>query len=236
MGQRHWMNLSELLWSQHCTFMKGLWEIPDSKNFQEVRSTNRRFIWMCKIILFLPTSHFYLPCSHQSPTSNESIPEEARHKVQPNVIPLYCTNKVHMCFPSFLLGLWLFYPCIILRFSLHTSRKRRMLVKSGRLSTMVLVVVSPCSITHTMANFCTFITCSLWWHCSSPTWQWTPNCASNAKYLGTTYIIMRRTATRDALTSRFRSTVHDHHQNSSTFPDFPSLYVPWWWSGWVVRM
>ncbi|XP_026157779.1 sodium/potassium-transporting ATPase subunit beta-1b [Mastacembelus armatus] len=27
------------------------------------------------------------------PTSNESIPEEAQYKVQPNVIPLYCTNK-----------------------------------------------------------------------------------------------------------------------------------------------
>ncbi|KAM9334051.1 sodium/potassium-transporting ATPase subunit beta-1b [Symphorus nematophorus] len=27
------------------------------------------------------------------PTSNESIPEEAQPKVQPNVIPLYCTNK-----------------------------------------------------------------------------------------------------------------------------------------------
>ncbi|KTG33840.1 hypothetical protein cypCar_00016729 [Cyprinus carpio] len=29
----------------------------------------------------------------QPPTSNESIPEEAWHKVQPNVIPLHCTNK-----------------------------------------------------------------------------------------------------------------------------------------------
>ncbi|XP_050967422.1 sodium/potassium-transporting ATPase subunit beta-1b [Labeo rohita] len=27
------------------------------------------------------------------PMSNESIPEEAKHKVQPNVIPLHCTNK-----------------------------------------------------------------------------------------------------------------------------------------------
>ncbi|XP_075999931.1 sodium/potassium-transporting ATPase subunit beta-1b [Genypterus blacodes] len=27
------------------------------------------------------------------PSSNASIPEEAQHKVQPNVIPLYCTNK-----------------------------------------------------------------------------------------------------------------------------------------------
>ncbi|XP_026219369.1 sodium/potassium-transporting ATPase subunit beta-1b isoform X2 [Anabas testudineus] len=27
------------------------------------------------------------------PTSNESIPEEAQSKVQPNVIPIYCTNK-----------------------------------------------------------------------------------------------------------------------------------------------
>ncbi|XP_056593563.1 sodium/potassium-transporting ATPase subunit beta-1b [Triplophysa dalaica] len=27
------------------------------------------------------------------PTSNETIPEEAKHKVQPNVIPMYCTNK-----------------------------------------------------------------------------------------------------------------------------------------------
>uniref|UniRef100_A0A3Q4ATN0 Sodium/potassium-transporting ATPase subunit beta n=1 Tax=Mola mola TaxID=94237 RepID=A0A3Q4ATN0_MOLML len=27
------------------------------------------------------------------PSSNESIPEEAQYKVQPNVIPLYCTNK-----------------------------------------------------------------------------------------------------------------------------------------------
>ncbi|XP_068447069.1 sodium/potassium-transporting ATPase subunit beta-1b [Clinocottus analis] len=27
------------------------------------------------------------------PTSNESIPEEAQHKVQPNVMPIYCTNK-----------------------------------------------------------------------------------------------------------------------------------------------
>ncbi|XP_020512208.2 sodium/potassium-transporting ATPase subunit beta-1b [Labrus bergylta] len=27
------------------------------------------------------------------PSSNESIPEEAQHKVQPNIIPIYCTNK-----------------------------------------------------------------------------------------------------------------------------------------------
>ncbi|XP_057673574.1 sodium/potassium-transporting ATPase subunit beta-1b [Corythoichthys intestinalis] len=27
------------------------------------------------------------------PVSNESIPEEAQHKAQPNVIPIYCTNK-----------------------------------------------------------------------------------------------------------------------------------------------
>ncbi|XP_016129903.1 sodium/potassium-transporting ATPase subunit beta-233-like [Sinocyclocheilus grahami] len=27
------------------------------------------------------------------PASNESIPEEAKHKVQPNVIPIHCTNK-----------------------------------------------------------------------------------------------------------------------------------------------
>ncbi|XP_054650715.1 sodium/potassium-transporting ATPase subunit beta-1b [Dunckerocampus dactyliophorus] len=27
------------------------------------------------------------------PSSNESIPEEAQHKVQPNLIPIYCTNK-----------------------------------------------------------------------------------------------------------------------------------------------
>ncbi|XP_061692385.1 sodium/potassium-transporting ATPase subunit beta-1b [Syngnathoides biaculeatus] len=27
------------------------------------------------------------------PLSNQSIPEEAQHKVQPNVIPIYCTNK-----------------------------------------------------------------------------------------------------------------------------------------------
>lgn len=35
----------------------------------------------------------------QPPTSNDSIPEEAQPKVQPNVIPLYCTNKVHVRFP-----------------------------------------------------------------------------------------------------------------------------------------
>ncbi|KAA8579855.1 sodium/potassium-transporting ATPase subunit beta-1b [Etheostoma spectabile] len=29
----------------------------------------------------------------KTPTSNESIPEEAQHKVQPNVVPIYCTNK-----------------------------------------------------------------------------------------------------------------------------------------------
>lgn len=36
----------------------------------------------------------------QPPTSNESIPEDAQPKVQPNVIPLYCTNKVHILFFS----------------------------------------------------------------------------------------------------------------------------------------
>lgn len=35
----------------------------------------------------------------QPPTSNDSIPEEAQPKVQPNVIPIYCTNKVTE-FPS----------------------------------------------------------------------------------------------------------------------------------------
>lgn len=34
----------------------------------------------------------------QPPTSNESIPEEAQPKVQPNVIPIYCTNKVRIFF------------------------------------------------------------------------------------------------------------------------------------------
>lgn len=35
------------------------------------------------------------------PSSNDSIPEEAKPKVQPNVIPIYCTNKVPL-FSSFI--------------------------------------------------------------------------------------------------------------------------------------
>lgn len=30
----------------------------------------------------------------QPPSSNDSIPEDAQHKVQPNVLPLFCTNRV----------------------------------------------------------------------------------------------------------------------------------------------
>uniref|UniRef100_A0A8C1LD79 ATPase Na+/K+ transporting subunit beta 1b n=1 Tax=Cyprinus carpio TaxID=7962 RepID=A0A8C1LD79_CYPCA len=44
----------------------------------------------CLFIILIFFLHFYL---YHPPTSNESIPEEAWHKVQPNVIPLHCTNK-----------------------------------------------------------------------------------------------------------------------------------------------
>ncbi|CAI5637724.1 unnamed protein product [Oreochromis niloticus] len=73
------------------------------------------------------------------PTSNESIPEEAQPKVQPNVIPIYCTSK------------------------------RRTLIRSERLSTTASVKGSPCSITPITARSCTRSTCSRWWRCSSPT-------------------------------------------------------------------
>lgn len=48
---------------------------------------------MYKLSLYVFFFFFFL----QPPSSNDSIPEEAQYKVQPNVIPLYCTNKVQMC-------------------------------------------------------------------------------------------------------------------------------------------
>lgn len=45
---------------------------------------------------------------HQPPSSNDTIPEDAQHKVQPNVIPLFCTNRVPLCSLEtiFLVGLY----------------------------------------------------------------------------------------------------------------------------------
>lgn len=114
------------------------------------------------------------------------------------------------------------YPALFMW--LHTfvpSRKRRTLVKSGRSSTTASAAASPCSITPTTANCCTPTTCSRWWRCSSPTWPWTRRCASSAKCLETTSITATRTVTRDASTSRSKSTLYDRRQDNNTFPECP---------------
>uniref|UniRef100_A0A3Q3K4M7 Sodium/potassium-transporting ATPase subunit beta n=1 Tax=Monopterus albus TaxID=43700 RepID=A0A3Q3K4M7_MONAL len=105
------------------------------------------------------------------PSSNDSIPEGARPKVQPNVIPIYCTSKYSgeppplrtiMRMISLHLGQHFVTPGHALG-STHVIQIRgRMLVKLGRLCTMVLVAASPCSTTPTMASCSTLSTCSRW--------------------------------------------------------------------------
>lgn len=166
----------------------------------------------------------------QPPSSNDTIPEEAQHKVQPNVIPIFCTNKVRLCSLNSSLYFCLVFTLSNLIFD-SSFRKRRMLAKLGRLSTTVLAAASPCSITRTTASCCTLTTCSLWWPCSSPIWPGTLNCALSAKCLEKTFTTAKRTATRDALTLRSKLTLHDRKQDSSTFPDYPSLCTPRWREG-----
>lgn len=137
--------------------------------------------------------------------SNESIPEEAKHKVQPNVIPLHCTNKVSEHFASSLNTLIRSVNSETVANRQHVSfallwitrRKKRTQVSSVKWSTTESEKAFPFSITPTTGSACTCITCSPWWPSSSSTSPWTRRFAWSAKCSGKTFITATRIATRD---------------------------------------
>uniref|UniRef100_A0A8C1MUT0 Sodium/potassium-transporting ATPase subunit beta n=1 Tax=Cyprinus carpio TaxID=7962 RepID=A0A8C1MUT0_CYPCA len=69
-----------------CQFSKS-WLGPcsgiEDRNFGFAEGKPCLIVKLNRIVNFRP----------KPPASNESIPEEAKHKIQPNVIPIHCTNK-----------------------------------------------------------------------------------------------------------------------------------------------